>query len=234
MRWCSAGRCSALPPLSLAARSPRTGVVVLLGGRAWNVVQVDWRRLRVFVERSEMRGRSRWNSGGRSYGYALARAHHDVVAGADPHAVALSARAKRTLADLRQRHDFVASDDGVDRTYILDDGRGPPEWWTFAGFGANSGLAAALPAAVDQDAAVGELRLRLQPGVGADELRRALDAAATSLRTARADVTDEAVSELKFSAAVPFDLARETVAERLADVAGVAAASAAIIREHHH
>jgi hypothetical protein len=41
------------------------------------------------------------------------------------------------------------------------------------------------------------------------------------------------VSQLKFSAAVPLALARQTVAERLADVSGVTAASTATIREHH-
>jgi ATP-dependent helicase Lhr and Lhr-like helicase len=121
----------------------------------------------------------------------------------------------------------------ADRTYIVDDRRGPPAWWTFAGFAANSGLAAALPAAVDQDAAVSELRLRLRPGISAKDLRHALDAAGPSLTTTRAEVTDEAVSQLKFSAAVPVALARETLAERLADAPGVAAASAASIREHH-
>ena len=221
-----------LPPLSLAARSPHGGIVVLLGGRAWDVVQIDWRRLRAHVEPSEMKGRSRWNSGGRSYSYPLARAHHDVVAGADPPSVALSARARRALADLRERHDFVAADDGERRTYLVDDSSGRPVWWTFAGFGANSGLAAGLPAVVDPDATVGELRLRLKSGVGSRELRRALDAAGESLAAVRADVADEAVRELKFSAAVPLELARETVAERLADVSGVAATGGARIRDH--
>jgi ATP-dependent helicase Lhr and Lhr-like helicase len=222
-----------LPPLSLAAKSPRARPVVLLGGRAWEVTHIDWPKLRAHVERSQLKGRSRWNSGGRSYSYALARAHHDVLAGADPPSVALSARARRALADLRDRHDFAAAADGADRTYLVDDRQGPPAWWTFAGFAANSGLAGALPAAVDPDAAVGELRLRLRPGISAEDLRRALDAAGTSLTTARAEITDESVRELKFSAAVPVALARETLAERLADVSGVAAASAASVREHH-
>jgi ATP-dependent Lhr-like helicase len=156
-----------------------------------------------------------------------------VLAGADPPSVALSARARRALADLRDRHDFIAASGGADRTYVLADRGGSPTWWTFAGFAANSGLAAALPAAVDPDAAVSELRLRLRPGISAKDLRRALDAAGPSLTTARAEVTDEAVTELKFSAAVPLALARETLAERLADVSGVTAASAASIREHH-
>jgi hypothetical protein len=97
-----------LPPLSLAARPGPGGLVVLLAGRAWDVLDIDWRRKRVLVAASEMKGRSRWNSGGPTMNFALARAHHDVVAGGDPPAVALSQRATGKLAELRAAHAFAA------------------------------------------------------------------------------------------------------------------------------
>jgi ATP-dependent helicase Lhr and Lhr-like helicase len=44
-----------LPPLSLAARPGPGGLVVLLAGRAWDVLDIDWRRKRVLVAASEMK-----------------------------------------------------------------------------------------------------------------------------------------------------------------------------------
>lgn len=205
-----------LPPLSLGARSDHGGLVVLLGGRAWDVVDVDWRKKRVLVEPSSRKGRSRWNSGGRVFGDRLARAHHDVLAGEDPAGVTLSRRARAKLGELRQAHEFVVAD-ATPHTYLVCDGTRSPVWWTFAGFAANSALLDGLPEVTDPDSTAGELRIRLAGGVGPADVRAALDRHAATLPTVRPGVDDRAVAGLKFSAAVPVDLARATVAERLSD-----------------
>src|SRR5450759_4124687 len=141
-----------LPPLSLAARPGPGGLVVLLAGRAWDVLDIDWQRKRVLVAASEMKGRSRWNSGGRTMSFPLARAHHDVVAGEDPPTVALSQRATGKLAELRAAHAFAAPG-SADRTYLVPDSSGRPVWWTFAGFRANSALLDGLPKLAGDDSA---------------------------------------------------------------------------------
>lgn len=51
-------------------------------GRSWVVRHIDWRAKRVTVEPSDVVGSTRWISGGRAVSHALARAHHDVLAGA--------------------------------------------------------------------------------------------------------------------------------------------------------
>ena len=218
-----------LPPLSLAARPGPGGLVVLLAGRAWDVLDIDWRRKRVLVAASEMKGRSRWNSGGRTMNFALARAHHDVVAGGDPPAVALSQRATGKLAELRAAHAFAAPG-SADRTYLVPDSSGRPVWWTFAGFRANSALLDGLPELAGADSTAGELRVRWRTGVGLVELREALSRRRDELPTTRPDVDDRALESLKFSAAVPEQLARETVAERMADPPAVRRVVAAPVR----
>lgn len=207
-----------LSTLSLVARPDRGPRRVLLGGRSWAVTHVDWRQRRVLVEPSDQRGRSRWSGGGRSISHALARAHHDVVAGETPPSVSLSRRALDVLAQVREKHSFVSGGHG---TYVVRSVAGDVEWWTFAGFAANSGLAQGLAAIVDSNSPVGDLQLTLKPHVRGADLREALDEGVTFTRTSQPIVDDRAIDGLKFSAAIPAGMATETIATRLADDAGV-------------
>ena len=104
-------------------------------------------------------------------------------------------------------------------------------WWTFAGFAANSGLAEGLSDVADADASVGDLRLRLGCDVSAADLRQALDERAELLVKARPQISDEAVAALKFSVALPIELARATLSERLTDPGGVRKTVSSSIRQ---
>nr|WP_273377603.1 DEAD/DEAH box helicase [Actinopolymorpha pittospori] len=217
-----------LSTLSLLTRPERGPRLVLLGGRSWAVTHIDWRRRRVFVEPSDHRGRSRWNGGGRTLSYRLARAHHDVLAGATPQTVILSRRATEALDQLRDEHSFVSAGD---RTYVVRDASGQMQWWTFAGFAANSGLAQGLSDLVDDTAPVGDLRLRLKSHVRAADLRAALDSRADLIVGGRPVIDDASLEGLKFSAALPPDLGRDTLAARLRDVAGMQEARRTPLRD---
>jgi ATP-dependent Lhr-like helicase len=138
--------------------------------------------------------------------------------------VSLSRRAEDALKKLRETYDFVSPGE---RTYLLHTTSGHPEWWTFAGFAANSALAEGLADLVDEP--VGDLRLRLKPHVNASELGRALESRADSLPDVRPGVDDAALEGLKFSC-------RDTggprpVAERLADPSAVRVTVRAPLRE---
>jgi ATP-dependent Lhr-like helicase len=216
-----------LPAIALAVR-PGPGErlqgrvpglpVVLLGGRSWRVTHVDWRRQRVRVEPSERQGRSRWTSGGRAMSFKLAHAHHDVLAGRLPD-VEFSRRARSALSELRGEHSFVMPGESF-HTYLVREAE-DLSWWTFAGFAVNSALADVLANLVDPEAPVGDLALRMRREVDPRQLHAALDRERERLSTAAPAVDDRAIENLKFSAAVPPKLARETVSERLVDRDGV-------------
>ena len=76
--------------------------LLLLGGRSWQVTWTDWKRRRCYVEPAEGGGKARWLTPGVSgASFALARAAREVLLGADP-PVALTQRAKRILAEVRE------------------------------------------------------------------------------------------------------------------------------------
>jgi ATP-dependent Lhr-like helicase len=218
-----------VPPVALAAR-PEHGVrVILLGGRAWKVDHIDWQKKRAWVEPSEYPGRSRWNSGGRAMSHTLARAHLDVLAGQTAN-IEVSRRAADALDQLRGTYSFVSREPG-ERTYLVRGAEKRPVWWTFAGFAANSALASELGDLIDQDVTVGDLRLRLRPHVTPADLRETLDRRHDDIVAAYPTIDDDAVEGLKFSAAIPRELALETLAARLTDPPAVRATLQAIIRD---
>ena len=78
--------------------------LLLLGGRSWKVTWTDWTRRRCYVEPAEGGGKARWLTPGVSgASFAMARAAREVLLGADP-PVALTQRAKRVLAEVRDEH----------------------------------------------------------------------------------------------------------------------------------
>ena len=78
--------------------------LLLLGGRSWRVTWTDWKRRRCYVEPATGGGKARWLTPGVSgASFALARAVREVLLGADP-PVALTQRAKRILAEVRDEH----------------------------------------------------------------------------------------------------------------------------------
>jgi ATP-dependent Lhr-like helicase len=86
-------------------------------------------------------------------------------------------------------------------------------WWTWAGTAANRSLQASLPAVVDPRQRIDEKSLRLLPGVTVREFSAAL----TEVAWRDPAVDANALRELKFSSALPDDLAKRTLSTRLAD-----------------
>ena len=84
--------------------------------------------------------------------------------------------------------------------------------WTWAGLRANETLLAALGPVGEVSA--DNTSVRLPPGIGAADIRAAAVDAALPV------VSPEAVAGLKFSAALPVELATATLAERFVDRAG--------------
>lgn len=192
---------------------------LLLAGRTWQVTYIDWHRRRCFVEPVEGRGRARWQTPG--FGAAtfeLTRAVRDVLLGTDP-PVRLTERARTRLTAIR--------DEAVDTvhpagTVITRERTGEHRWWTWAGLRANRTLATSLGAVADpvqagEDAYV-RLSEELEPGQWSDAVAGALEGLCLP------EVNPKALRGLKFTEALPERLAVATLAARLADLEGAAAA----------
>ena len=186
--------------------------LLLLGGRSWRVTWTDWKRRRCYVEPAEGGGKARWLTPGISgAGFELARAARAVLLGADP-PVALTQRAKRVLAEVRDEHLPTVHPGGTVITRAGEDVR----WWTWAGYRANATLAATLSSLTDSIQRFDDASLRLRSDL-TPEMWKAGSADASE-RLCLPDVDERALAGLKFNEALPKRLAVATLAARLADL----------------
>jgi ATP-dependent Lhr-like helicase len=187
--------------------------VLLLGGRSWQVTHVDWERRRCFVEPADGGGQAKWAglSGGLSYD--ISRGMRSVVLGELSDGVEFTGRADDALKRLRQTYgDNAAGDRLVVR--LPDEGAG--RWWTWAGTAANRSLQASLPGLIDPRQRIDEKSVRLLPGVSVEDFAAGMDV--VQWRDPLVDAN--AVRGLKFSAALPVELAVATLSARIGDEVG--------------
>jgi ATP-dependent helicase Lhr and Lhr-like helicase len=187
--------------------------VLLLAGRSWQVIDVDWRRRVVQVVPADRRGRARWLGTGRGTGPEIAAAVQQILAGRDLARVHSSRRAKERLAALRDEFRWVG--DGQD-TVVVEQPDGRVTWWTFAGSTANVWLSLLVDDLRDRTSQTDPLEIRLAPGVQADQVRDRVAAADLDALRLPDRVIDGAVEQLKFHEALPLSLAREVILRRMA------------------
>ena len=195
-------------PLSLTDRPAILG----LGGKAWRVTYVDWKRRTVSVVEEVGRGTSRWSSSGLSQGLSreLAQGMRAVLLGEDP-PVDLSRRAVGMLARIREEWSGRVDEKAV----VLEGGE---TLWSFAGAAANRSLVAALDR-LGVAARADSLSVRCDVPIAIGQVR---DAGAL-LRGADppAPAVDSRLLEgLKFSTALPEELARGELQARAGDSEG--------------
>jgi ATP-dependent helicase Lhr and Lhr-like helicase len=176
------------------------------------VTWTDWTRRRCYVEPAEGGGKARWLTPGVSgASFALARALREVLLGADP-PVALTQRAKRVLAQVREEHVAAVHPGG---TVIVRDGE-DVRWWTWAGYRANATLAATLSHLTDSVQRFDDASIRMRGDLGLEMWKAGTTDAAE--RLCLPEVDQRAMAGLKFSEALPERLATATLAARLADL----------------
>ncbi len=195
-------------PLSLVDRPAVLG----LAGKAWRVTHVDWKRRTVSVVEEAGRGASRWSSVGLGRGLSkeLAQGMRAVLLGEDP-PVTLSRRAVGMLARLRQEWSGRVAEGAV----VLEAGE---TLWTFAGDAANRSLAAALDR-LGIDARADSLAVRCEVPITVGQVRDA------GMLLGGDDPPEPRVDArlqegLKFSAALPEEMARRELQARAGDVEG--------------
>ncbi|MFY9334539.1 MAG: helicase-related protein [Mycobacterium sp.] len=185
--------------------------VLLLGGRSWQVTHVDWERRRCFVEPVDAGGQAKWSGFSGGLSYDITRGMRDVILGRLPTGVEFTERATRTREDLRATYSDNADPERL-IVRLPDDAAG--RWWTWAGTAANRSLQASLPRLVDPRQKLDEKSVRLLPGVSVAEFGDAI--AAVEWRDPLVDAN--AVRGLKFSAALPQELAVATLGARIGDL----------------
>ncbi|MDR6906418.1 ATP-dependent Lhr-like helicase [Agromyces sp. 3263] len=181
---------------------------LLLNGRAWRITDVDWEKRVTYVTPDAEKGKVRWSSGSVAEPFELLRARRDVLLGEDP-PVTLSARAVRRLAYVRE---LRAADVDAEGT-VLSKGAKGATLWGFAGLRAHQTLIAALGEVAAEAVADNEM-IRFPDGVSVADLRSA------DVSGALPAVPPEAVAGLKFSAALPVEMATATLSERFVDRSG--------------
>jgi ATP-dependent helicase Lhr and Lhr-like helicase len=83
-----------------------SGAVILLGGRSWRVLEVDWPRRTVRVEPTKEEGRSRWLGSSRALHSVVAREVEKILATGDS-GIKLSTRASAALDEIRSELPYV-------------------------------------------------------------------------------------------------------------------------------
>ena len=134
--------------------------------------------------------------------------------------VELSKRVPVAVERLREERSTEVDKDGL---VLRPRGAGGSRLWTWAGLKANATLLAGLglgSSGVENEGVV------LPEGITADDVKAARCGAVPR-------VDEEAVSGLKFSAALPSDLAVKTLGERLADPLGAGRTARASIVQYH-
>lgn len=197
----------AVSPISLTQPVLQGARPLLLNGHPWKVDAVEWGKRVVHVRPHVEKGRVQWSSAPGPESFEMVRARRDVLLGADP-PVTLSKRAQSHLETIRATRATEVSSDGLVFT------RKPEQsiFYAYAGLRAHETLLAAIgsPTGAVADNEV----IRLPAHCGVDELRNA------AVDVALPAVGPEAADGLKFSAALPRQLAITTLAERFVDRPG--------------
>ncbi len=190
--------------------------ILSLGGRAWQVTQVDYTHMTAQVEPSEYFGKSRWLGGSQPLRYEMCQAIRRTLLGSGP-AENWSKRARTEVSQAIGETDCVASDALV---VEMDGEKGRTTWWTFAGFLANSELALAFAASGSRP---DNLSVTIDKAIRPQEFHEKSEAAVEGQRTLLRD--RDAI--IKFHECLPESALRHMEVARWTDVQATHASRAA-------
>jgi ATP-dependent Lhr-like helicase len=194
-------------PSSLTAQRG-SAPVILLGGRSWRVLAVDWTRRTIRVEPVKEVGRSRWFGSSRALHSALARSVEQVLSTGDG-GITLSTRASTALDEMR--HEMPYFDGQTLPVVCATDNL---RLWTFAGGRANAMLASALRSAGASSRVVDNFGITFG-ATDEKQIVAALDRIA--VEDCEPLVDRRMLSELKFGICLPHRMAEDVLRARLSD-----------------
>ncbi len=199
-----------------------TETLLLLGGRSWRVVHLDWGKRDAWVEPIQIPGRSLWLGDGRPLSFALCQAQKRVLLEGNPGEF-LTRRAREQMEEVRGRFPGLAPEG----TTLEPSSLGRARWWTFAGLKANASLADHLKTVGCPVLSRDNLCLTLDATGGMPLLQRHLPSPAEAAALRPASLAEEALESLKFAFCTPSELAFASLSTRLADPDATARIAAA-------
>lgn len=148
----------------------QTSRAILLSGKSWRVLNINWPRRQVEVEPTSDPGRSRWLGDGPMMSFAMAQAIRQTVCERDAHED-LSIRADAALASARQ--EFWWFDDCS--TTLVDSPSGRQQWWTHAGTVVNIHLAWQLSQSLSDEVHGEDMYVALPDGLSRQDAQRCIN-----------------------------------------------------------
>ena len=182
--------------------------VLLLGGRAWRVNHVDWKRRVAYVEATDATGRSRWKGEGQGLEFRLSQSIKSVLA------PRWSRRACEQIEEIRHEFPWL----NVDSSVVVLGSSGVSEWWTFGGNRANATLARQLSQETRTKVTYDSFTITFESAVKLQNVEQAIEAIRQhDVADMRPSVDEAAVDGLKFSECLPIEFATEMLERRLQD-----------------
>jgi ATP-dependent Lhr-like helicase len=193
-----------------------------LGGKAWEIMTVEWQR-GICVVRPAPQGKApRWSGGGTFLSYEMCQAMREVLVDdeADP---AWSKRFREVIETLRAEHAFLK---GGPQAPLLKNGE-DFEWFTYAGGSANLLLARVLEAELGERVSSDNVKVRFRDGAAASAL--AIESALRTLAEQGRPSDEEALAHAdaavrtrfsKFDDCLPEAQLMGLLRERLVDAKG--------------
>jgi ATP-dependent Lhr-like helicase len=202
----------------------------VLGGRAWELIHVDWSKGRCSVKPAEGGAKAaRWFGGPGALSYELCQSMRDVLTSGDADA-SWSKRAVEVIARLREEHAFLRD---AEHAPMVSESDGIA-WWTFAGARANQLLARVIETELGGRCVVRDTSISCRDEAGTsvaalrDLVRRLAEQQWPNAEDARRFATQSGKARLsKFEACLPAPLLAELAGERAVDVVGARAALSA-------
>jgi ATP-dependent Lhr-like helicase len=171
---------------------------LLLGGRSWKILDIDWNRGIVSVEPTVDPGRSRWLGDGPAMSSDMAQAIRRVVCRREPHAH-LSNRATAALADAKSELWWF----DPEATTVHESPSGRLQWWTHAGTVANIRLAWRLQTLIESEMRSDDMSVTFPDGFPAAEALRLIGELRSDPMPFDASAFRPLAEKLKFFEALP-------------------------------
>ena len=181
-------------PLAIVTRKNEEALV--LAGRSWKVMDIDWDRKRVHVAPVQGRGKVYWLGDPAPLSTYLCAEYCEVLA-CDQTDSEWSSRAACKIEELRRKYHFVRSG----ATTYLDD-KGQHRWWTWAGLTANAQIAGWLEQRFGVTGKADNFSIAISPLLDPKELAKEL-ASLTGGLAFQFTASQDLANKLKFNECLP-------------------------------